>query len=282
MKTNNTLALVITVIVLLVAGYFLLKNPQAVTPLVVPNNDSTVVSGDSIFTDQAKTFSFSYPKKYSISNNGIVTIPKSFQAGTNFSEAIFLVNDSQASLDVKNCLIATNGEQSKGLQTIKGINYTKITLSDAGAGNFYDRTSYRTLRNNHCYSIEYTIHSTNIGAYSPDQGIKEFDKVAVVNLLEAMVRNVNFLTSDVTKVSVTPLQVLEDSRCPIYAKCVWMGTVKLKVKVTNKVGVSAEDVLTLNEPKTIAGVVVTLTDVMPAKTDKALVLSDYTFTFSTK
>jgi hypothetical protein len=42
--------------------------------------------------------------------------------------------------------------------------------------------------------IEYTIHSTNIGAYDPSQGISEFDKAKVVTALETMVHSVNFLS----------------------------------------------------------------------------------------
>ena len=77
--------------------------------------------------------------------------------------------------------------------TIGSMKFTKITLSDAGAGNFYNTTSYRTIYHNQCYAIEYTIHSTNIGNYSPDQGITEFDQTKIVPLLENMVQSFKFL-----------------------------------------------------------------------------------------
>ena len=76
---------------------------------------------------------------------------------------------------------------------IHGIPFTKFTFSDAGAGNLYETVSYRTKRGGECYVVEYTIHSTNIGMYSPDQGIKEFDRAKVVNMLEKMAKSFRFL-----------------------------------------------------------------------------------------
>ncbi len=76
---------------------------------------------------------------------------------------------------------------------IHGITYTKVTYSDAGAGNFYDTTSYRVVRHSQCYAIEYTIHSSNIGNYSPNQGISAFDEWKVQSILEGMVQSFIFL-----------------------------------------------------------------------------------------
>ncbi|MEK7228323.1 MAG: hypothetical protein AAB681_03140 [Patescibacteria group bacterium] len=306
MKTNNNVLVAsIAIVVFLIAGYFLFKKPKVVVPVVVPDDSQNVISGNSVFVDQEKTLTFSYPKELSLDDISQskqdwrtntqdagtliarVTIPKGSQPQTNLSDSRFSVGVSNDAKAAKNCLIATNGEQSQGNETINRILYFKFILGDAGAGNFYDTTSYRTLYNGKCYAVEYTIHSTNIGVYDPSQGVKEFDKQKVTAVLEAMAHSFVFLKPDIVspatkEVVVKPLEVLEDSRCPIYAKCIWMGTVKLRVKVTNKAGVSAEGIVTLGEPKTIAGVVVTLTEVMPAKTDKVLILSDYKFTFSTK
>ncbi len=91
------------------------------------------------------------------------------------------------------CMVATNGEKRTGVVTINGQQFTKVTSSGAGAGNFYDTTSYRTIRDGDCYSVEYTIHSTNIHNYDPSQGIKDFDEPAVKNLLENIVKSFTFL-----------------------------------------------------------------------------------------
>jgi membrane-bound inhibitor of C-type lysozyme len=271
--------------------------------------------GTSTFVDQGKTISFSYPKDFSVSGGGIgytqswranatgmgmilakATLPKSSQPQTNFSEATFTVGTSSDTKEVQDCLKPTNGEQiGTGTKTIGGVPHVKFTFSGAGAGNFYDTTSYRTLRGgNQCYSIEYTIHSTNIGNYSPDQGIKEFDKQKIVGELESIVSSFSFLSSKasvdsdssikgtiVGLSSVTPLSIVEDSRCHVGVQCIWAGTVKVRVRVTNGKS-SVEDVVTLLEPKTIAGISVTLAAVSPEATDKVLKFSDYRFEFSTK
>lgn len=62
-----------------------------------------------------------------------------------------------------------------------------------GAGNYYETTSYRTVYNDECYAIEYTIHSTNIDNYSPDQGITKFDKEKITSILDAMVQSFNLI-----------------------------------------------------------------------------------------
>lgn len=180
---------------------------------VAATPDGNSVLGFNTFTDNGKTFSFSYPSTLTVTGGGIgytpdwanqsiqpglvlakVSIPKSFQPNTNFSEAWFKVGTSADPTAVKNCLTDTSGSKSaKTKVTINGTSYTKIVFGDAGAGNFYDTTSYRVLRNNQCYAIEYTIHSTNIGNYSPDQGITEYNKVKVQTVLDTMVKSFTFI-----------------------------------------------------------------------------------------
>lgn len=170
-------------------------------------------AGMKTFTDMGKTFHFSYPSMFSVTSGEIgytnawsngsaqtglvlaqVVIPRTFQPKTNFSEARFTVGTSADPTAVKNCLVSPPGNNiSKAEVTISGQKYQKFVYADAGAGNFYETTSYRTLRNDQCYAVEYTIHSTNIGNYSPDQGITEFDKAKVQGLLDAMAQSFAFL-----------------------------------------------------------------------------------------
>lgn len=270
------------------------------------SNNNTQVNGRSVFTDQGKTISFSYPNDLSVSGGGLgyteswrtntqslgiilakVILPKEIEPSTNFSEAVFSVGTSSDPNEIKNCLIPRNGEVEKDEVKINGLTYKKITLTDAGAGNYYDTVSYRTIQNDQCYAVEYTIHSTNIGNYSPDQNIKEFDTQKIVSILESMAQSVNFLKTEISdnnnkEVVVTPLEVVEDSRCPKEVACIWAGTVKVKVRVVNKSGQSESGILTLNESKVISGVSVTLTNVLPEKTSKNIPFSDYKFSFSIK
>jgi hypothetical protein len=124
----------------------------------------------------------------------VVHIPKSFLPNTNFGEAKFTVGTSVDPDAIKNCLISDNGNMGTTSEvTIGSRKFTKITFSDAGAGNFYDTASYRTVYNNQCYAIEYTIHSSNIQNYSPDQGIKEFDKGKITSVLESISQSFKFI-----------------------------------------------------------------------------------------
>ncbi len=122
-----------------------------------------------------------------------VHIPREFQPQTNFSEATFTIGMSTDYDAVRECIVPSNGERAKGSVEINGTTFYIITLSDAGMSNYYDTTSYRTLHNDSCYAVEYTIHSTSFAAYDPSLGIKEFDTPAVVKVLEDMVQSFKFI-----------------------------------------------------------------------------------------
>jgi membrane-bound inhibitor of C-type lysozyme len=164
------------------------------------------------YTDFSKTFSFSYPNQFTLSGGSVgysqdwsygtndlgnllsvVHIPKSFLPGTNFGESRFTVGTSVDPDAVKNCLAFTyGGTGTTSKVMINGREFTKMNFTDAGAGNYYDTTSYRTIYNDQCYAVEYTIHSSNIYNYSPDQGIKEFDKAKINSVLENIVQRFKF------------------------------------------------------------------------------------------
>jgi len=174
----------------------------------------TQSGNNNTFTDASKTFSFAYPNMFSLYGGdgsyaadwraqttdlglllAAVQVPRSYQPATNFSEAKFTVGTSSDPKAVASCLTEENMNPGAAISTvlINGNTFTKISMSDAGAGNFYDTTSYRAVRNGQCYVVEYTIHSTNIGNYSPDQHISQFDKVKVQGVLENMVQSFKFI-----------------------------------------------------------------------------------------
>ena len=77
---------------------------------------------------------------------------------------------------------------------------------------------------------------------------------------------------------VTPLAVLEDSRCPKEARCIWAGRVRLSVRVTTGAG-SAVRELASDKPLQVADGQLVLQGTMPPRsTQHALVPSDYRFT----
>lgn len=81
-------------------------------------------------------------------------------------------------------------------------------------------------------------------------------------------------------VSVTPIEVLEDSRCPQDVQCVWAGTVRIKALVESALG-SDEATLEMATPLTTEAEEVVLAEVSPAKTvDTDIPASSYRFTFT--
>ena len=80
---------------------------------------------------------------------------------------------------------------------------------------------------------------------------------------------------------VTPLQVLEDSRCPMEARCVWAGRVRILV-AWEKADGDRQVEITLGEPTPVADGTLTLTAVTPSKMageGRELAPSDYRFRF---
>ena len=78
---------------------------------------------------------------------------------------------------------------------------------------------------------------------------------------------------------VTPLAVIEDSRCPANVRCVWAGRVKVDVRID--LGSRSERrELTLGQPVHVADGSLELVEVAPPKTTEAAIPpGDYRFGF---
>ena len=78
-------------------------------------------------------------------------------------------------------------------------------------------------------------------------------------------------------VTVRPLEVVEDSRCPASVQCVWAGRVRIRAEVSGFGPLQ----LTLGEPHSIDDGILTLVDVRPGKrTSGTIPARDYQFTFT--
>ena len=78
---------------------------------------------------------------------------------------------------------------------------------------------------------------------------------------------------------VTPLAVLEDSRCPMEARCVWVGRVRLSVRVTTGNGSAVREIAS-DKPLQVADGRLELSNVMPPRsTQRAVRPTDYRFSF---
>ena len=79
--------------------------------------------------------------------------------------------------------------------------------------------------------------------------------------------------------SITPNELIEDSRCPSDVTCIWAGTVRLAATLEGVFGVLPQE-FTLNVPVTTQTEVITLVQVQPVlSTQLSVTESDYTFLF---
>ncbi|MFM5950579.1 MAG: hypothetical protein ACKOPM_15355 [Novosphingobium sp.] len=79
---------------------------------------------------------------------------------------------------------------------------------------------------------------------------------------------------------VTPLMVLEDSRCPMNARCVWAGQVRLTVRIDTGTGYITREI-TSNKPIPAGGGTLELVEVTPARVaaSEPIRKTDYSFGF---
>jgi hypothetical protein len=124
-----------------------------------------------------------------------LAIPKAFEPQTNFDDARLLVGGSRDTTVVAQCLNPAylGEEMSSSTVSINGVPFVIFHTSDAGAGNYYEITSYRTVHAGQCYAAEYTIHSSQIANYPAEYGLKPFDKAKLTDVLDRIVSTFKFL-----------------------------------------------------------------------------------------
>ena len=222
MKTFlKILGIVVFAVVVILVIFFIIKGTKTNNPSPSSTDTQTSItvgtspdtSTDLTFSDSVHHVNFQYPSDMALQSftNGSgspswsansstggtlisdVVLDKSFEPNTNFQEVKFTVGSSTDVTAIAQCANAQNGEVAQGTTSINGVFFSKFSLGDAGAGNFYDTTSYRTIYNNECYAVEYTIHTTNIGNYDPSQGISNYNKTPITTLLESVAQSFKFL-----------------------------------------------------------------------------------------
>ncbi len=85
-------------------------------------------------------------------------------------------------------------------------------------------------------------------------------------------------------IAVMPVEIIEDSRCPIDATCFWAGRVVLRATVASDLdndNASRSVDFISGEPQTLFGETIELETIMPDRsTDAAPDTRDYRFTFA--
>jgi hypothetical protein len=128
-----------------------------------------------------------------------ITIPRIFEPQTNFADATLTVGKSSAQPAVANCLTPDQSDGPSGANlngattTINGIAFTIFKSASAGAGSYFETTSYRTMHTGACYAVEYTIHSSQIANYPSSYNLQPFDENEVTGVLDRMVGTFKFL-----------------------------------------------------------------------------------------
>lgn len=150
------------------------------------------------YTDDAHTFQFEYPSAFAQSPGTLdsdditgltLTYPASYSQGTKLNEAtihIGAMSRACAAPEVSN-------QQTVSQQTINGIAFTKVTGSDAGAGNLYETTNYTTTHDGNCYHLTLLLHSCNLGPDCGEGRTADFDRSAIEKTFDQIVSSFTFI-----------------------------------------------------------------------------------------
>jgi len=123
-----------------------------------------------------------------------LTIPRAFEPQTNFADATLTVGASGNATAVSQCMIPDQGDREAATSsaTLGGAAFTVFQFNGAGAGNYYQTTSYRALHAGECYAIEYTIHSGQIANYPSSYDLQPFDEAKINSLMQNVVATFKF------------------------------------------------------------------------------------------
>lgn len=119
-----------------------------------------------------------------------LTIPRAFEPQTNFDDATLTVGRSSSNGAVAGCMASDpSGGPASATSTVlvNGITFTVFHSNDAGAGNYYETTSYRTLHAGQCYAVEYTVHSSQIANYPTSYDLQPLNEMMLTDVLDRIV-----------------------------------------------------------------------------------------------
>jgi hypothetical protein len=125
-----------------------------------------------------------------------LTVPRAFEPQTNFVDATLTVGASANNAAVADCLAADPNDgpaTATSTATINGVNFTVFQFDGAGAGNYYETTSYRTLHAGKCYAVEYTIHSGQIANYPVSYDLQPFSEQQIDSVMQNIVGTFKFM-----------------------------------------------------------------------------------------
>ena len=115
--------------------------------------------------------------------------PQKFYQGTNLSNdtSVIVLRKDNLAVCTPEAFTLEPVEQTAHV-TVSGISWSMIKTSGAGAGNFYEETSYTTGDPHACYNVRLFLHSTNIGNYPPGV-VTAFDRSGVETIFAHMLQS---------------------------------------------------------------------------------------------
>lgn len=85
----------------------------------------------------------------------------------------------------------------------------------------------------------------------------------------------------ISNITISPQEVISDSRCPSGVQCIWAGTVEVRTILSTQ-NAHGELVFKLSEAQIFGDYEITLVDVSPLKTQNNISDSEYKFTYTAK
>jgi heat shock protein HslJ len=146
--------------------------------------------GWPVYQNATFGFEIGYPEGGAAAPTGddnSMRIDLPFVAGTNLQEKYLQIDASSGAAECASPLTAgyAPGQLTPESVTIGGLDWTKVSGSDAGAGNYYDFTAYTTTEGDTCVSLSFVLHSTAAQNYTPP--LPEFDRNAESAVFEQIV-----------------------------------------------------------------------------------------------
>jgi heat shock protein HslJ len=149
-----------------------------------------------VYRNETFGFEISYPEGGAAPPTGDDTsmrIDLPFTAGTNLQEKYLQIDASSGAAECASPLTEgyAPGQLTPETVTIGGLDWTKVSGSDAGAGNYYDFTAYTTTQGDTCVSLSFVLHSTAAQNYTPP--LPEFNRDAETAIFEQIVGTFQWL-----------------------------------------------------------------------------------------
>lgn len=148
------------------------------------------------------------------------------------------------------------------------------------------------ILNAHCFYVTNDKKVTATGEYirPGDAYTEEVDMTTCAPIDEQSPRNTILPYGDVVLtmgqlakfkgISIMPIGIVEDSRCPTDVQCIQAGTVRVKIEVVSGMGTSTS-VVTLGQTFTTEAENIVLTAVAPEQNSKTqITMGDYRLTFN--